>query len=167
MPSALAQPSIEPTAPSIEVANEAAAEGEWTQAIAMWEQLLDTPDRLAATQRIRWFLDTSTQGGTSARIGVKRRSTRNRMLIASLACALIGTACVFLGQETYGTVRLILAVIAWVLYITTAIFVVAYAYASGSSLSTVSSSLSSAELHRARRLATLQSATDGPRVPGP
>jgi len=165
MPSARAQPKIQLLSPSIGAADEAAANGNWTQAIAIWERLLDTPDRLAATRRIRWFLETSTESGTSSRIEVKRRSTRKWMLLASLACAFIGTACVFLGHETSGKVRLSLAVIAWVLYIATAIMVVAYAYASGSSPSTVTASLSTAELHRVRQLAAAHPETDGYELP--
>lgn len=165
MPGALAQSGIQSAMPSIEVADGAAAKGEWALAIAIWERLLDSPDHLAATRRIRWFLDESPDDDVRAGSGQKRGSTRKRMLLASLACTAIGTACVFLGQGTSGSNRILLATLAWVLYLATATLVVAYAFASGSSPATATSSLSAAELRRARQLATLQPATDRHRRP--
>lgn len=164
MPTVLAHTESRPASPSIEAADQAAAMGEWTRAIAIWEQLIDSPDCLAATRRIRWFLDESSEGHAPARIDTKLGPTRKPLLLAGFVCALAGTACVFAGQETSGASRVVLASLAWILYIATATLVVAYAFASGSSLPTKFPSLTGTELQRARQLAARQTASDGRRA---
>lgn len=153
----------QPVALTIEASDEAAARGEWVEAVAMWERLLESPDRLAATRRIRWFLAENVSGATGARSVSMRRRNRRRLLLASVIGALAGTTCVFLGQEQAGSARIVLSAAAWVLYIATAVLVVAYAFASGHSPEPAKTDvdLDESELHRAREIASRLSSVEG------
>ncbi len=164
MPETLVQTDSEPVSPSIEAGDRAAATGEWVQAIAIWERLLDTPDRKAANaanQRLRWFLDESTTEASVRGFDPERRFDRRRLLLASLVCAVAGTALVFVGQGQTGTARNLLAALAWVLYIATATLVVTYAFASGRFPQRDRSGLTESELHRARAIASSLSSCAG------
>lgn len=163
MSETLAQTELDPVSPSIEAGDRAAATGEWVQAIAIWERLLASPHRLAANERIRWFLDESTTEASVRGFDPERRFDRRRLLLASLVCAMAGTVCVFIGQEQLGAARNVLAALAWVLYVTTATLVVTYAFASGPSLHRDRDrpGLTESELLRAREIASSLSSTTG------
>ncbi len=121
---------------SIAAGDAAAAIGEWAEAVTNWERALGTPDRAAASQRLRWFL--AENGGGTANMRERRtRGTRGRFLAVAVGCALLGTACVFLGQGQSGTVRNVLAGVAWALYIAAATLVVTYAFTGGDSASRI------------------------------
>lgn len=161
MSDTLAKPESKPASPSIEAGDRAAATGEWVQALATWERLLDTPDRKAASQRIRWFIDENTKNASARRSDPELRFDRRRLLLAGLVCAVAGTACVFLGQGQSGTARNLLAAFAWVLYVATATLVVTYAFASGASPHREMPGLTESELHRARDIASSLSSCAG------
>lgn len=161
MSDTLAEPESKPASPSIEAGDRAAAAGEWVQALATWERLLDTPDRKAASQRIRWFLDETTKHASARRFDPELRFDRRRLLLAGLVCAVAGTACVFLGQGQSGTARNLLAAFAWVLYLATATLVVAYAFASGPPSQHDRPGPTGSELHRAREIASSLSSCAG------
>jgi hypothetical protein len=163
MPETLIQTESEPVSSSIEAGDRAAATGDWVQAIAIWERLLDTPDRKAANRRLRWFLDESTTEASVRGFDPERRFDRRRLLLASLVCAVAGTALVFVGQGQSGTARNLLAALAWVLYIATATLVVTYEFASGPSLQRDRDrpGLTESELHRARAIASSLSSSTG------
>lgn len=161
MSETLAQTESEPVSPSIGAGNRAAATGDWVQAIAIWERLLDTPDRQAANQRLHWFLDESTTEASIWGFDPERQFDRRRLLLASLVCAVAGTALVFVGQGQSGTARNLIAALAWVLYIATATLVVRYAFASGASPHREMPGLTESELHRAREIASSLSSCAG------
>lgn len=157
----LAHTESEPVSPSIEAGDRAAATGNWVQAIAIWERLLDTPDRKAANHRLGWFLDESTTEASVTGFDPGRRFESRRLLLASLVCAVAGTALVFVGQGQSGTARNLLAALAWVLYIATATLVVRYAFASGASPHREIPGFTESELHRARAIASSLSSGAG------
>ncbi len=161
MPETLVRMELEPVSPSIEAGDHAAASGEWVTAIAIWERLLVSPDRVAANQRICWFLDETMTGAHVREHHATRRLHRRRLLLVSLGCALIGTVCVFLGKEQLGAARNVLATMAWILYVASATLVVTYAFASGRSPQRDRSGLTESELHRARAIASSLSSGAG------
>ncbi len=113
---------------AIEAGDAAAARGDWVLAISVWERLVDSPHHAAASERIRWFVDETAGGDVS-----RPRFSRGRMMTAGVVLAIIGTACVFLGQSQSGSTRNALSAIAWTFYIVSATLVVAYAFHGGKS----------------------------------
>lgn len=111
---------------SIADGDAAAARSDWIVALEIWSRLLDTADRPAARQRIRWFL--AEAGNSDWPAPTRERVDRGRLLVVALGCAVVGTACVFLGQSQSGAARNALSAITWVVYIASAAMVVAYAF---------------------------------------
>lgn len=130
---------------AIEAGDAAAGRGDWVLAVSVWERLLETPDQPAARQRIRWFL-------AEAEGYPPNRSNRRRALAAGVAFAIVGTACVFLGQAQTGVTRNVLSAIAWLLYIASAAMAVTFAFTSAAS-PTRASDVTADDLHLARATA--------------
>jgi len=148
------------------VGDEFARAGEWAQAVAAWNRALDAGDRQAATQRLRWFLDeTDGPGAGTAARAAPQRAGRVRLLLAVAGGAIVGTVCVFLGQDQTGSARNVLAAVAWLAYIAAAALAVTYAFASGRRVRSTDAGLTAAELCRARDLAAVISRSDGPDHP--
>ncbi len=165
MPGTLTKTDLVNGTSSIAAGDSAAASGEWVEAVAIWARLLDTSDHVAASQRIRWFLSETATDARDARdardAGAMCRAGRRRLLLVSVGCAVIGTACVFLGQDQTGLARSILAGLAWALYTATATLVVAYAFASGLPRRRETPALIASDLHRAHELARGLSSSEG------
>lgn len=148
----------------IEAGDKAAADGEWVQAIALWEQVLDSPQRHVATGRIRWMLANTGDAPADHVDEIGHGNSRVRLLAAAVACAAVGTACVFLGQHQTGAMRNVLASAAWALYIVTAALVVAYAFGRRPSReASTPPDLTDVELGNARQVAARLSPGSGSR----
>ncbi len=104
----------------------AASQGDWPLAISFWESALHGTDQDKAASRLRWFLVNSAAP-------VSQPSFRKSVLLITIACAVLGTALVFLAQNVSGTSANALAIAAWACYVASAVGAVVYAWRTGTS----------------------------------
>lgn len=149
----------------IEVGDQAAAAGDWVEAIAAWERLLDTDEGPGATQRIRWFLAEAAPNGAVRSRTRPDRDHRRWLLPLAVVSGVAGTACVFAAQEVPGSAGIVLAGVAWLLYIAAATLAVASAFGTSRSPAPDAIHLQEAELLQARELASCLSSSGRDGVP--
>lgn len=135
---------------SIAEGDRAAARGDWPDAVGIWHALLESDQREAATQRIRWFLGEVESGKTVFR----RRGPGSRLVLAiAFVCGMFATLAVLVAQGVGGTAATALASAAWLLYAVSASLAVVYAWRTGQPTNRRPIDLTSGEIAHAALLA--------------
>jgi hypothetical protein len=125
----------------------AALSGRWPQAVAAWQQALSTSHRMAAIERLRWFVAWRS-AGTSTIPTPQERSSTTTVLVLMAACGLIATGLVFVAGGISGIGYAVLVTAAWVLYGAAATLSLIYALRTGHQLRTTRGRWSRREVER-------------------
>lgn len=108
----------------------AALSGRWPQAVAAWQQALSTSDRVAAIERLRWFVAWRS-AGTSTTPAPEEGSSPTTVLVLMAACGLTATGLVFVAGGVSGVAYAVLVTATWVLYGLAATLSLVYALRTG------------------------------------
>jgi len=146
-------PQSERGVESIAEGDRAAAHGDWPRAVGIWHLMLESDQRGAATQRIRWFLGEADSGGVGEP-GLRWTGHGSRVALSvAFVCGMFATLAVLVAQGVGDAAAMTLASVAWLLYAFSASLAVAYAWRTGRPSGQLESRLTPEEITRSAELA--------------